>query len=104
MIAGLDAGFELDVSADGSRAGVIRRRRYASPPPPAAVPGCESVEGDGGLRGGVVTPFVLAHIAAASGGRALAANIGLIVNNARMAARVALAVAHFGEETSVYRS
>jgi pseudouridine-5'-phosphate glycosidase len=57
-----------------------------------------------GLRGGSVTPFVLSHIAEASGGRALAANIGLIVNNARMAARVALAVANLGEETSVYRS
>jgi pseudouridine-5'-phosphate glycosidase len=63
-----------------------------------------SAASDRGLRGGAVTPFVLAHIAAASGGRALAANIGLIVNNARMAARVALAVAHLGEETSVYRS
>jgi pseudouridine-5'-phosphate glycosidase len=42
-----------------------------------------------GLRGGEVTPFVLAHIAAASGGRALAANIGLIVNNARAAGAVA---------------
>jgi pseudouridine-5'-phosphate glycosidase len=44
-----------------------------------------------GLRGGAVTPFILSHIADASGGRALAANVGLIVKNARMAARVALA-------------
>ncbi|HYN63470.1 MAG TPA: pseudouridine-5'-phosphate glycosidase, partial [Candidatus Limnocylindrales bacterium] len=38
-----------------------------------------------GLRGAAVTPFVLAHVAQASGGRSLRANIGLIVNNARMA-------------------
>ncbi|HYM52562.1 MAG TPA: pseudouridine-5'-phosphate glycosidase [Candidatus Dormibacteraeota bacterium] len=43
------------------------------------------------VRGAAVTPFILAHIAGASGGRALAANVGLIVNNARMAARVAVA-------------
>jgi pseudouridylate synthase len=37
-----------------------------------------------------VTPFVLSRVAAASGGRTLRTNIGLIVNNARMAARIAL--------------
>jgi pseudouridine-5'-phosphate glycosidase len=56
------------------------------------------------LRGGAVTPFVLSHIASASGGRALAANVGLIVNNARMAARVAVAEANLGQGTSVYPS
>ncbi len=43
-----------------------------------------------GVRGGAVTPFVLSRVAAASGGRTLRANIGLIVNNARMAGRIAL--------------
>lgn len=56
------------------------------------------------LRGGAVTPFVLSRIGNASGGRALAANIGLIVNNARMAARVAVAEANFRRGTSVYPS
>lgn len=56
------------------------------------------------LRGGAVTPFVLSHIATASGGRALQANIGLIVNNARMAARVAVAEAYLRRGTSVYPS
>jgi len=46
-----------------------------------------------GVRGGALTPYLLGHIAAASGGRALAVNIGLIVGNARMAARVAVALA-----------
>jgi pseudouridylate synthase len=46
-----------------------------------------------GIRGGAVTPFVLAQLATASGGRTLRANIGLIINNARMAAEIAVALA-----------
>jgi pseudouridine-5'-phosphate glycosidase len=46
-----------------------------------------------GLRGAAVTPFVLAHVAEASGGQALRANIGLIVNNARVAGAIAMALA-----------
>jgi pseudouridine-5'-phosphate glycosidase len=45
------------------------------------------------MRGGAVTPFVLAQMAAASGGRTLATNIGLIVNNARTAAELAVTMA-----------
>ena len=44
-----------------------------------------------GVLGGAVTPFVLSRVAELSGGRALRANIGLIVNNARIAARIAVA-------------
>jgi pseudouridine-5'-phosphate glycosidase len=47
-----------------------------------------------GIRGGAVTPFVLSAVANASGGRTLEANIGLIVNNARTAARIAVAREH----------
>ena len=42
-----------------------------------------------GVSGARVTPFLLARIAARSGGRALAANRALIVANARLAAEVA---------------
>ena len=42
-----------------------------------------------GIRGGAVTPHLLAHLASASGGRTLRVNIGLIVNNARTAGRIA---------------
>jgi pseudouridine-5'-phosphate glycosidase len=45
------------------------------------------------VSGGAVTPFVLAHVARVSGGRALRANIGLIVANARTAGSVAVALA-----------
>lgn len=45
-----------------------------------------------GVRGAAVTPHLLAFVAAASGGRTLRVNIGLIVNNARTAGRVAAAL------------
>jgi pseudouridylate synthase len=45
------------------------------------------------IRGGAVTPFVLGRVAELSEGRTLRTNIGLIVNNARMAAKVAVALA-----------
>ena len=48
---------------------------------------------DGGVRGGAVTPFVLGRVAELSEGRTLRTNIGLIVGNARMAARIAVALA-----------
>ncbi|MEO8509679.1 MAG: pseudouridine-5'-phosphate glycosidase [Chloroflexota bacterium] len=72
-------------------------------PPPAelALPGAEveawiaeavALADAEGIRAGAVTPFVLAHVAEASGGRTLHANIGLIVNNAATAALLAVAL------------
>ncbi len=46
-----------------------------------------------GVRGKETTPFLLARIAEATGGRSLAANIALVKNNARVAAAVAAAYA-----------
>ena len=46
-----------------------------------------------GVRGGAVTPAVLAHVARASRGRALRTNVALIVNNAATAAEIAVALA-----------
>ncbi len=45
-----------------------------------------------GVRGGAVTPHLLGYLARASGGRTLAVNIGLIVNNARTAGAIAAAL------------
>ncbi len=45
-----------------------------------------------GISGGAVTPHLLGHLAAASGGRTLGVNIGLIVNNARTAGAIASAL------------
>jgi len=49
-----------------------------------------------GVRGGAVTPYLLARVASASEGRTVQTNIGLIVNNARTAATVAVALAKLG--------
>jgi len=46
-----------------------------------------------GVHGGAVTPFVLGRVAELSHGRTLRTNIGLIIGNARMAARIAVALA-----------
>jgi pseudouridine-5'-phosphate glycosidase len=74
-------------------------------PPPAdlAIP-ADEIEGwiaealraaeDAEIAGGGVTPFVLTHVARASEGRALRANIGLIVANARTAGAIAVELAH----------
>jgi pseudouridine-5'-phosphate glycosidase len=71
-------------------------------PPPAEVAverwiaeGVASAESRG-IRGAAVTPYVLAHVAEASGGTALRANIGLIIANARMAGSIAAALADRG--------
>ena len=45
-----------------------------------------------GIRGGAVTPHLLGHLAAASGGRTLRVNIALIVANARLAGEIASAL------------
>jgi len=47
----------------------------------------------GGITGAGVTPFVLARIAAATGGRSVPANLALAENNAAVAAEVAVAIA-----------
>jgi len=44
-----------------------------------------------------VAPFVLQRLSSISGGASLRTNIGLIVNNARMAARIAAARSHGAE-------
>lgn len=46
-----------------------------------------------GITGAKLTPFLLARIAEASGGRTVGANRALVVANARLAAEVALALA-----------
>jgi pseudouridine-5'-phosphate glycosidase len=45
-----------------------------------------------GVRGNLVTPFLLAHIARKSGGKTLSANLALLRNNALHAARLAVAI------------
>ena len=46
-----------------------------------------------GIAGRELTPFLLSHIAARSGGATLRANVALLENNARVAAQIAVALA-----------
>jgi pseudouridylate synthase len=52
------------------------------------------------IRGGAVTPFVLARAAELSGGRTVRTNIGLIISNARAAALIAVALARRGQPST----
>ena len=56
-----------------------------------------------GIRGKDVTPFLLAEIAAVTQGRALAANIALVRNNARAAAEIAIEFAKLARGRSKSR-
>jgi pseudouridine-5'-phosphate glycosidase len=49
-----------------------------------------------GVRGKASTPFLLARVAALTGGDSLQANIALVLNNAALAAQVAVALAAQG--------
>jgi pseudouridine-5'-phosphate glycosidase len=72
----------------------------AQPPPPEAALAPDAVNGaieqalreagDRGLRGQAVTPFLLERVAELTGGDSLKANLGLLLNNARLAAQIAL--------------
>ena len=46
-----------------------------------------------GVSGKEVTPFLLAHVHAATGGETLRANVEIILGNATLAARIAVAAA-----------
>jgi pseudouridine-5'-phosphate glycosidase len=52
-----------------------------------ALKACEDL----GVRGKAVTPFLLSHLSVASDGKTLDVNIALLLNNARLAAEVAVA-------------
>jgi pseudouridine-5'-phosphate glycosidase len=72
-----------------------------APPSDVAIPADEvetwigealKAANEDGVRGAAVTPYVLSRVVEASGGRALRANIGLIIANAGAAAEVAVAL------------
>jgi pseudouridine-5'-phosphate glycosidase len=66
-------------------------------PPPAELEGAEEITQRAvrdltGVTGPDVTPRLLARVAELSGGRSLDLNVDLVVNNARVAALVAVAM------------
>jgi pseudouridine-5'-phosphate glycosidase len=110
-----DAGHHLDWSLDSPEqvATVLRAQRaqgahraavvLANPLPrdeqldPALhdrvlAEGMARLERDG-VTGNAVTPYLLAHLHAATGGRSLAVNVRIILRNAALAAQVAVALA-----------
>jgi pseudouridine-5'-phosphate glycosidase len=58
---------------------------------------CRDAE-SAGIAGKALTPFLLARVNEASGGRSLAANIALVKNNAVLAARIAVELAKLAPE------
>ena len=50
------------------------------------------------VRGGAVTPFLLAAVERATGGQSLAANLGLLERNAALGAEIAVALQRLGDE------
>jgi pseudouridine-5'-phosphate glycosidase len=73
------------------------------PPPPGQALDADEVEaaiadalrraGREGVRGKEVTPFLLRAVAEGTGGRSLETNVALLLNNARIAASVVVALA-----------
>lgn len=47
-----------------------------------------------GISGAAVTPFVLQYVSDATGGMSLEANIALVMNNARVGAKIAVQIAN----------
>ena len=108
--AGVPAPLRLDDPAAIARAHRMRARLglpggqlVANPiPPEAEIPAATmaphiaaalaAAEAEG-IAAKAVTPFLLARIAEATGGAALAANIALVRSNARLAARIAVELA-----------
>ena len=108
-----DSGLRLDARADSpNEAAAIAHALWSQGgtggmllcvpcPEEAALPAAEvegaisqavSEAGARGLRGKAVTPFLLARVSELTGGRSKAANLALLRNNARVAARVAAAL------------
>lgn len=86
-----DAAAVIRAAWDGGSRGVV-----VAVPPPAELEGAEEMARTaaaelGDLSGPEVTPRLLARVAELSGGRSLDLNVDLVVNNARVAARVARA-------------
>ena len=50
-----------------------------------------------GIRGAATTPFILSHVAKITGGESVEANKALLINNARWAARFAIAYEDMGK-------
>ena len=108
--SGLPAPLRLDDPAQIARAhrlrgamGIAGGQLVVNPIPPEAEiplaeigPAIEAAVAEAaaqGITGKAVTPFLLSRVMALTEGRSLAANVALVENNARLAARIATALA-----------
>jgi pseudouridine-5'-phosphate glycosidase len=76
---------------------------FCNPPPASSALGRQEVESliesalksaeTAGIQGKPVTPYLLDHLAKASGGRTLETNVALLISNASVAAQIAVASA-----------
>ena len=92
-----NAALVLRAAWDSGSRGVV-----IAVPPPRELDGAEEMAALAarelsGVAGSEVTPRLLARMAELSGGRSLDLNVDLVVNNARVAARVAVAFARASE-------
>jgi pseudouridine-5'-phosphate glycosidase len=106
--SGLRLDYRVDAPEEAARlmtvqwaldlpAGIV----FANPPPAGAALPCPEVEAlietaldsatKAGIHGKDVTPYLLDHLAKGSRGRTLETNIALLVQNARVAAQIAVA-------------
>lgn len=113
--SGLKIAHRVEDAAGAARIARIQAARGAGmvlavPPdedamaPEAVEPDLERVLAEAeaqGIRGAAVTPHLLRALGEATDGRTLRANVALLVNNARVAAQVASAVARADSQTSV---
>ena len=108
----MQARWSLGAGLDSARAGGSQGGLLIANPIPAefALPrelidaaiGAALAEADAqGVRGKRITPFLLDRVNALTGGDSLAANIQLVLNNARLAAAVAVAYAAAGAPAGV---
>jgi pseudouridine-5'-phosphate glycosidase len=89
--------WDLDCFGQGFGAGIV----IANPPPAESALGHEEIEslvvsalqaaGRAGICGKSVTPFLLEEVGRTSHGKTLETNIALLIANARLAARIAVA-------------
>lgn len=109
-----ESGLTLDARADSPQEaarlisvhwalGLPSGMIFCNPPPASSALGRQEVEllieaalisaEAAGIQGKPVTPYLLHHLAKASGGRTLETNIALLVSNARVAAQIAVVIA-----------
>jgi pseudouridylate synthase len=119
--SGLALDFRVDTPEEAARLlriqwdmGLTSGVVIANPPPTESALPRNEVEGilakgleqaaREGIQGKAVTPYLLSLMSKESGGRTLKTNIALLVNNARLAAQIAVAYAQSGKRSRLQKA